>query len=106
MESFFWTLEIQQQLSKHLDLLNSYIKYNMEIYLFGSAQWKVFPNDIDIAILYPYSSMNTAQIVRDETVSILQNAFSLTIDSVLLSYEEDSQICFLSKEHAMKIFPI
>lgn len=105
MEKDFWIQEIRQKLSEYSDLLSLYIKYNMEIHLFGSARLKCHPNDIDIVIIYPYSSMSIAQIIRDQTISILQGAFSLPIDSVLLSYEENRQVNFLFKENARRIFP-
>ena len=69
----------------------------------SSIIWKF--TYLDLLNIYPHSSLMIAQIIRDQTISILQGAFSLPIDSVLLSYEENRQVNFLFKENARRIFP-
>lgn len=105
MESSFWKQEIRQKLSKSSELVGKCNKYNIKIHLFGSARLKRLPHDLDIVITYPYSSMLEARAVRDETISVLREAFLLPVDIILISYEEEQQVRFLTQEHAELIFP-
>ncbi len=105
VEKDFWKQAIQKKLNEQVDLIDKYRRFDFELYLFGSALLKRFPHDLDIVITYPYSSMLEARAVRDETASILREAFLLPVDVILMSYEEEQQACFLTQEHAELVLP-
>jgi len=105
VEKNFWKQAIQKKLSEQDNLIDRYRHFDFKLYLFGSALSKQLPHDLDIAIAYPYSSMLEVRAARDETESILREAFLLPVDIVLISYEEEQQARFLTQEHAELIFP-
>lgn len=106
MEQSFWILELREKVNKNLDLIKEYKHFDMRLYLFGSAVRINFPNDLDIVILYHRFQMIEAQNIRNLTVTLLRSVFSGPIDVMLLSYEEESDLHFVTKEKAKLICPI
>ena len=106
MEKSFWIQELQGKLNSDKDLSKQYIRFDMHLYLFGSATWSNFPRDLDIVILYHRSHMREAQAIRNITIRILHSQFTDPIDCTLISYDEEKQMNFLIKENAKLVFPI
>lgn len=106
MEKSFWIQELQKKLNSDQDLSKQYIRFDMHLYLFGSATWSNFPRDLDIVILYHQSHMRDAQAIRNITIQILRSQFTGPIDCMLLSYDEEKQMNFPIKENAELVFPI
>lgn len=80
------------------------IKINVEpkefidLYLFGSAIYSENPSDIDIAIIYEKRnvSINEAIKFRKELESNLTMQTGFSVDTILLSREEEKEMEFLS----------
>lgn len=102
MEENFWIQELQMQLKKMPDLCKNKNLLDCKLYLFGSACSKLSPNDIDIVLMYPYNLHRMQEIfqLRDEIIRYLEYKIKLQVHILTLSYEEEKQILFLSKENA------
>ncbi len=106
MEKSFWIQELQRKLNNDQDLSKQHTRFDMHLYLFGSATRNNFPHDLDIVILYHQSHMKEAQAIRNITIQILRSLFAVSIDCILLSFDEEKQVNFLMKENAELVFPI
>lgn len=66
-------------------------------YIFGSAVYSDTPSDIDVAIIYDkkYVGVKEAIDYRRELVKEMMKISSMTIDTILLSKEEEIEMSFL-----------
>lgn len=66
-------------------------------YIFGSAVYSDTPSDIDVAIIYDkkYVAVREAIEYRRELVKEMMKISSMTIDTILLSKEEEKEMAFL-----------
>ena len=105
MKENFWIQELQTQLKKIPDLYGDINSLDIKLYLFGSACNKLSPSDIDIVLMYPYNLNKMQEIfqLRDKIILYLENKIKLQVHILTLSYEEEKQILFLSKENAKLI---
>ena len=53
MEKSFWIHILKRQLSDNKTIYKYTTKYNIQLYLFGSARVSKKPNDLDILLIYP-----------------------------------------------------
>lgn len=105
MEENFWIQELQMLLKMMPDLCENISSLDSKLYLFGSACNNLSPNDIDIILMYPYNLHKMYEILqlRDEIKLFLEYKIKLQVHILTLSYEEEKQILFLSKENAKSI---
>lgn len=66
-------------------------------YIFGSAVYSDSPEDIDVAIIYDkqYVDVREAIEYRRALIEEMMQQTSMMIDSILLSVEEEMEMCFL-----------
>ena len=102
LEKNFWIQELQMQMRMMPDLRSKMNLFNCKLYLFGSACTKIFPNDIDVILMYSYdlNKMHEILNLRNEIVEYLEYKNNLKVHILTLSYEEEKQLLFLSKEKA------
>ena len=72
-------------------------KAHFSRYVFGSAVYSDNPEDIDVAIIYDkqYVSIEEALAYRKEICIQLQKLHFMSIDSILLSTQEEKEMSFL-----------
>lgn len=84
-------------ITKYIEQNISLFKSFNNVYLFGSIlDNNVFPNDIDILLIY---SEYCSKIEQDSIniSSILENKFALPVDMTILSVNEEQETKFLNK---------
>jgi predicted nucleotidyltransferase len=66
-------------------------------YIFGSAVYSDSPEDIDVAIIYDkqYVDVREAIAYRHALIEEMMQQTSMMIDTILLSVEEEMEMCFL-----------
>ena len=66
--------------------------------LFGSAVYSDKPSDIDIAIIYDRTKISVQEAIqyRHQLQQELSEVYDLSIDTLLLSEEEEREMSFLA----------
>lgn len=79
-------------------------KDNVDIYIFGSVFWKMYPKDIDVLLIYE-KKMNYLFLedLRLYINSYFQLFFDERIHVITLSKVEERETCFINKSGAIKI---
>ncbi|WP_147565057.1 hypothetical protein [Coprococcus eutactus] len=78
-------------------------KYNIQLYLFGSARVSKKPNDIDILLIYPdISKVTEALELKKVLISYLRELNCKDIHMVLMTVQENDEINFAKKEGAIR----
>ncbi len=77
--------------------LNIEPRKHISRYVFGSAMYSDTPSDIDIAIIYDKNYITTEEAIeyRRELADKMMCLNSMTIDTILLSVEEELEMAFL-----------
>ena len=76
-----------------------------DLYLFGSVLYSEEPCDIDLAIIYDKNFVSAIDAIqyRKELLEDLSHKSNLSIDTILLSKEEEKQTKFLMNAKHEKI---
>ena len=103
MEKSFWIHILKRQLSDNKTIYKYMTKYNIQLYLFGSARVSKKPNDLDILLIYPDISKVTETLeLKKELISYLQELNCKDIHMVLMTVQENDEINFVKKEGAIR----
>jgi hypothetical protein len=107
MVNAIWTTYLQKEISKNKNLLFLIESGQIRIYLFGSAKYKISPNDLDILLTYNNKILSLVEvaIIKQEFKAFLDNLDrEIPTDLLVLSYEEERQINFIKSELAINIY--
>ena len=71
---------------------------SVRCFIFGSAVYSEKPDDLDVAIIYDKTmiSINDAIQYRHNLEDELNKMLEMNIDTLLLSKEEEEEMCFLA----------
>jgi len=77
----------------------------IDLYLFGSAVYSENPTDIDVAIIYEEGKLSVDELVkyRYDLEKTLSEMTGCSVDTILLSTEEEKEMEFLSNAKCRKI---
>ena len=104
MEQGFWTRVLQMQMNDNEIIYKCLLKYNIELYLFGSARISATPNDLDILLIYPDDSKITKAFdLKKLLKNYLQELNNIEVHMVLMTSQENEEINFVKKENAIKL---
>lgn len=84
--------------------LNIKPRAHISRYVFGSVLYSETPSDIDIAIIYDknYVTVEDAIAYRRELVDEMTQLNLMTIDTILLSLEEEMEMEFLENAKVLE----
>lgn len=78
--------------------------FDIQIYLFGSACIKNNPNDLDVLLIYPsYKEVKEALKLKEMLIFYMERLVEIQMHVILLTIQENKEINFVQKEHAVKI---
>lgn len=104
MVNAIWTTYLQKKINSNKNLSFLIKSDQIRIYLFGSAKYKIFPNDLDILLTYNNKVLSLVE------VSIIKQELKIHLDMLIptdllvLSYEEERQINFIKNELAINLY--
>lgn len=107
MVNAIWTTYLRKKISNNKNLLFLIENGQIRIYLFGSAKYKLSPNDLDILLTYNNKVLSLVEVatIKKEFKVFLDNLdMAIPTDLLVLSYEEERQINFIKSELAINIF--
>ncbi len=104
MEKDFWKQVLQMQLNDNEIVYEYILKYDIQLYLFGSARISIMPNDLDILLVYPDDSkVAKALVLKKMLIGYLQEVNDIEVHMILMTVQENEEVNFVEKEDALKL---
>jgi len=75
----------------------------LEVFIFGSFLYKLNPNDLDMLVIYDleFISSSEVSIKCKECIFLLSKYFTLKVDVIFLTIDENKGSGFVEKVHAI-----
>ncbi len=104
MEESFWISVLRKYLNNNQTICKYTLMFDIQIYLFGSACIKNNPNDLDVLLIYPsYKEVKEALKLKEMLIFYMERLVEIQMHVILLTIQENKEINFVQKEHAVKI---
>lgn len=104
MVNAIWTTYLQKKINSNKNLLFLIKSDQIRIYLFGSAKYKISPNDLDILLTYNNKALSLVEISVIKQELKIHLDMLIPTDLLVLSYEEERQISFIKNELAVNLY--
>jgi len=104
MVNAIWTTYLQKKINSNKNLLFLIKSDQIRIYLFGSAKYKISPNDLDILLTYNNKALSLVEISVIKQELKIHLDMLIPTDLLVLSYEEERQINFIKNELAVNLY--
>lgn len=106
MEEISWRTRLRNEIERVADDdKSSLLLSGIQIFLFGSAARSSSPNDLDLAILYDAQHFTIRMVLELRALlsAMLQESCGLSVDVVVLNFQEASQSHFLQEAGAIRL---